>query len=153
MNGFYSYADNHKVVSADGMLELHLDNLVWKSDVGHAAPKIYFAADGVLTIEAYESQSIRIPYKCNLPGYYCKGDSLGKSGWISIGGEDKDIPEQIWNYTLQKGGAYEDKVKNEATQLPVRIITLGGRYDGDAQRWSNPKVESQILRPIAFPAK
>lgn len=151
VNGFYSYADNHKVVSADGALELHLDNLVWKSDVGHAAPKIYFAADGILTVEAYMSQAIKFPYKCNLPGYYYENDFLGKDGYMFIGGADTKRSEKIEYFTIQRGGAGEDKVKNEATQLPVRIITLGGRYDGDAYLWGGANAD--ILRPISFPAK
>lgn len=153
VNGFYSYADDHKVVSADGALELHLDNLVWKSDVGHVAPKIYFAADGVLTVEAYQSQTIRVPYKCNLAGYYPHGGQFGESeGYVGAGGLGGERKEQIWNYTIQTGGGGgADIVKNEATQLPVRIITLGGRYDGDSHRWSNE--EAQTLRPISFPAR
>lgn len=151
VNGFYSYADNHKVVSADGALELHLDNLVWKSDVGHAAPKIYFAADGILTVEAYQSQTIRLPYKCNLPGYYPKDSLMGKNNYVGAGGLGGERKEQIWNYTIQRGGAGEDKVKNEATQLPVRIITLGGLYDGDAYLWGGANAD--VLRPISFPAK
>lgn len=148
VNGFYSYADDHKVVSADGALELYLDNLVWKSDVGHAAPKIYFAADGLLTVEAYESQAIRLPSVCNLPGFYCYGDFLGRDGYVAVGGKDYKIREQIIYYTIQKGGSGEDKVKNAATQLPVRIITLGGRYGGDAKMWGNEGADT--LRPITF---
>lgn len=151
VNGFYSYADDHKIVSADGMLELHLDNLVWKSDVGHAAPKIYFAADGVLTVEAYQSQTIRMLYKCNLPGYYAYGGEFGKSeGFVGAGGRGGARAERIQNYTIQTGGGgVADIVKNEATQLPVRIITLGGLYAGDAQLWE----QDEVLFPITFPAK
>ena len=74
-----------------------------------------------------------------------------KNGYVGAGGEDKDNPERIQNYTIQTGGVGEDKFRNEATQLPVRIITLGGVYDGDAYLWGHEN--AQTLRPMTFPAK
>lgn len=151
VNGFYSYADGHKVVSTDGMLELHLDNLVWKSDVGHEAPKFYFADDGVLTVESYESQGVYVPYVCNLPGFYCLGDFLGERGNIIIGASGKKEVSKLANgiryLTIQSGGHNENKVKNASTQLPVRIICKGNKYEGkDAYLWD----EDQTLFPMTF---
>lgn len=151
VNGFYSYADDHKVVSTDGMLELHLDNLVWKSDVGHEAPKLYFAEDGVLTVEAYQSQTIRVPSVCNLSGFYCFDDYLGEHGWVPVGGLGTENVSKLTNgikyYTIQSGGHNENKVKNASTQLPVRIICKGDMYEGkDAYLWD----EDQTLFPMTF---
>lgn len=69
--GFYSYADNHRVVSADGILELCLDDLTWSTEHSYfPAPKIYYAEDGLLTIEAYYEQQIHFHFKVIIDGEY-----------------------------------------------------------------------------------
>lgn len=145
VNGFYSYADDHKVVSADGMLEFYLDNLTWSSDSGHTAPKLYFAEDGILTVEAYGSQVIRVPWKCNLPGYYCLGTSRGKDSTVGVGGYAPEDLHKLDNgikyFTIQTGGGGKERIQNASTKLPVRYISRGDQYSGDAYYWDQDEVQ------------
>lgn len=125
----YSYADDHKIVSTDGMLELNLDGMTWNSATTHGAPKIYYAADGVLTVELYQGQGVRIPTVSNLPSYRA---ALYKDGTIGISGNargQKGTETQM--LTVHKDGVnYHDPAGfNPTTQLPIRVITLGGMYN------------------------
>lgn len=124
----YSYADDHKIVSTDGMLELNLDGMTWKSSTTHKAPKIYYAADGVLTIELYQGQNVRIPASSNLAGYYA---TTYKDGCIGIGSAPRGAKgTEIKQITVHKNGTsdVEPTGFNPSTQLPIRVVTLGGLY-------------------------
>lgn len=94
----YSYADDHKIVSTDGMLELNLDGMTWNSSTTHKAPKIYYGADGVLTVECYQGQGIKIPATSNLAGYHV-GQSY-KWDYINVGGDSRGQKGTVLkNYT------------------------------------------------------
>lgn len=124
----YSYADDHKIVSTDGMLELNLDGMTWSSSTTHKAPKIYYATDGVLTVELYQGQGVRIPATSNLAGYYA---SRYSSGEIGISAAARGVKgTEIKQYTVHKNGtAYGNQEGfNPTTQLPIRVVTLGGLY-------------------------
>lgn len=124
----YSYADDHKIVSTDGMLELNLDGMTWRSSTTHKAPKIYYAADGVLTIEAYQGQGVNIPATSNLPGYRA---SRSNCGYITTGGNSKGQKGTETDVlTVHKDGkSYSDPAGfNPTTQLPIRVVTLGSMH-------------------------
>ena len=124
----YSYADDHKIVSTDGMLELNLDGMTWSSSTTHKAPKIYYATDGVLTVELYQGQGVRIPATSNLTGYYA---SRYSSGEIGISAAARGVKgTEIKQYTVHENGtAYGNQEGfNPSTQLPIRVVTLGGLY-------------------------
>lgn len=121
----YSYADDHKIVSTDGMLELNLDGMTWKSSTTHKAPKIYYAADGVLTVELYQGQGVNIPATSNLAGYYA---SRYKDGHIDVVAAARGIKgTEIKQYTVHKNGTGYGNQEgfNSSTQLPIRVVTLG----------------------------
>lgn len=124
----YSYADDHKIVSTDGMLELNLDGMTWRSSTTHKAPKIYYAADGVLTVEAYQGQGVNIPATSNLPGYRA---SRSNCGYITTGGNSKGQKGTETDVlTVHKDGKpYSDPAGfNPSTQLPIRVVTLGSMH-------------------------
>lgn len=125
----YSYADDHKIVSTDGMLELNLDGMTWNSSTTHKAPKIYYAADGVLTVELYQGQRVKIPATSNLAGYYA--ESSLNSGCISLGSAPRGVKgTEVRQLTVHKNGTsdVEPTGFNPSTQLPIRVVTLGGLY-------------------------
>lgn len=123
----YSYADDHKIVSTDGMLELNLDGMTWRSSTTHKAPKIYYAADGVLTVEAYQGQGVYIPTVSNLPGY-CLETFRGR-GSVCVGGNSRGQKgEVLLQLTLYKNGLDAPEYANPTTQLPIRVVTLGSMH-------------------------
>lgn len=125
----YSYADDHKIVSTDGMLALNLDGMTWNSSTTHKAPKIYYAADGVLTVELYQGQRVKIPATSNLAGYYA--ESSLNSGCISLGSAPRGVKgTEVRQLTVHKNGTsdVEPTGFNPSTQLPIRVVTLGGLY-------------------------
>lgn len=122
----YSYADDHKIVSTDGMLELNLDGMTWHSSTTHGAPKIYYGADGVLTVECYQGQGVKIPAVSHLDGYYA--ERALNSGCIGVGAAARGIKgTEIKQYTVHKNGTgYSNQEGfNPSTQLPIRVVTLG----------------------------
>ena len=122
----YSYADDHKIISADGMLELNLDGMTWNSSTTHKAPKIYYAADGVLTVELYQGQFVRIPTVSNLPGYIL--ETLLNGGYVSIGSASRGVKgTEVRQLTLYKNGLDAPEYANPSTQLPIRVVTLGSK--------------------------
>lgn len=124
----YSYADDHKIVSTDGMLELNLDGMTWHSSTTHKAPKIYYAADGVLTVEIYQGQGVNIPAVSKLSGYRA---TRSNCGYIGVGAAARGVKgTEIKQYTVHKDGkGYADPEGfNPTTQLPIRVVTLGGLY-------------------------
>lgn len=122
----YSYADDHKIVSTDGMLELNLDGMTWRSSTTHKAPKIYYGADGVLTVELYQGQFVRIPTVSNLPGYIL--ETLLNGGYVSIGAAGRGVKgTEVRQLTLYKNGLDAPEYANPSTQLPIRVVTLGSR--------------------------
>ena len=124
----YSYADDHNIVSTDGMLELNLDGMTWSSSTTHKAPKIYYATDGVLTVELYQGQGVRIPATSNLAGYYA---SRYSSGEIGISAAARGVKgTEIKQYTVHENGtAYGNQEGfNPSTQLPIRVVTLGSMH-------------------------
>lgn len=124
----YSYADDHKIVSTDGMLELNLDGMTWHSSTTHKAPKIYYGADGVLTVEIYQGQGVNIPAVSKLSGYRA---TRSNCGYIGVGAAARGIKgTEIKQYTVHKDGkGYADPTGfNPSTQLPIRVVTLGGLY-------------------------
>ena len=124
----YSYADEHKIVSTDGMLELNLDDMTWRSSTTHNAPKIYYGADGVLTVELYQGQFVRIPTVSNLPGYIL--ETLLNGGYVSIGAAGRGVKgTEVRQLTLYKNGLDAPEYANPSTQLPIRVVTLGGMYN------------------------
>ena len=121
----YSYADDHNIVSTDGMLELNLDGMTWHSSTTHKAPKIYYGADGVLTVEIYQGQGVNIPAVSKLSGYRA---TRSNCGYIGVGAAARGIKgTEIVNYTVHKDGkGYADPTGfNPSTQLPIRVVTLG----------------------------
>ena len=124
----YSYADDHKIISTDGMLELNLDGMTWHSSTTHKAPKIYYGADGVLTVEIYQGQGVNIPAVSRLDGYYA--ERALNSGCIGVGAAARGIKgTEIKQYTVHKNGTgYSNQEGfNPSTQLPIRVVTLGSR--------------------------
>lgn len=124
----YSYADDHKIVSTDGMLELNLDGMTWNSSTTHKAPKIYYAADGVLTVELYQGQGVRIPATSNLAGYYA---TTYRDGCVGVSAAPRGVKgTEIKQYTVHKNGTGDANQEgfNPSTQLPIRVVTLGGLY-------------------------
>lgn len=134
-NGFYSYADDHKIVSADGCLEVILDGMQYAEDFNHKDPIVYFGEDGMLTVELYQGQWVKMKANSLLDGYYVANSTT--DGSIEFGaGAKKDTV--IKNRTIQAGGYGVDIIKHESTQLPVRIIGLGSAtsenaLEGDGQ--------------------
>lgn len=129
----YSYADDHKIVSTDGMLELNLDGMTWHSATTHGAPKIYYAADGVLTVEAYQGQGVNIPATSNLPGYRA---SRSNCGYITTGGNSRGQKGTETDvFTVHKDGTgFADPAGfNPTTQLPIRVVTLGSSLSNGAR--------------------
>lgn len=127
----YSYADDHKIVSTDGMLELNLDGMTWNSATTHGAPKIYYAADGVLTVELYQGQGVRIPTVSNLPGY-CLETFLG-CGSVDITSRSRGQKgTETEMLTLHKNDNYWNDT-NPTTQLPIRVVTLGSSLSNGAR--------------------
>lgn len=130
----YSYADDHKIVSTDGMLELNLDGMTWNSSTTHKAPKIYYAADGVLTVELYQGQRVKIPATSNLAGYYA--ESSLNSGCISLGSAPRGVKgTEVRQLTVHKNGTsdVEPTGFNPSTQLPIRVVTLGSSLSEGAR--------------------
>lgn len=124
----YSYADDHKIISTDGMLELNLDGMTWHSSTTHKAPKIYYGADGVLTVEIYQGQGVNIPAVSRLDGYYA--ERALNSGCIGVGAAARGIKgTEIKQYTVHKNGTGYGNQEgfNPSTQLPIRVVTLGSK--------------------------
>lgn len=122
----YSYADDHKIVSTDGMLELNLDGMTWHSSTTHKAPKIYYGADGVLTVECYQGQGIQIQATSNLAGYHVGRND--KWTYTGVGGNARGVKgTETQMLTVHKDGkSYSDPAGfNPTTQLPIRVVTLG----------------------------
>ena len=134
-NGFYSYADDHKIVSADGCLEVILDGMQVKENFDHKNPFVYFAEDGMLTVELYQGQWVRMKANSLLDGYYVVDENL--DGTITIGGSQKK-GSAVRQCSIQAGGRGTDIIKHESTQLPIRLIGLGSAtsenaLEGDGQ--------------------
>ena len=134
-NGFYSYADDHKIVSADGCLEVILDGMQFKENFDHKNPFVYFAEDGMLTVELYQGQWVRMKANSLLDGYYVVDENL--DGTITIGGSQKK-GSAVRQCSIQAGGRGTDIIKHESTQLPIRLIGLGSAtsenaLEGDGQ--------------------
>ena len=134
-NGFYSYADDHKIVSADGCLEVILDGMQYAEDFNHKDPIVYFAEDGMLTVELYQGQWVRMKANSLLDGYYVVDENL--DGTITIGGSQKK-GSAVRQCSIQAGGRGTDIIKHESTQLPIRLIGLGSAtsenaLEGDGQ--------------------
>ena len=130
----YSYADDHKIVSTDGMLELNLDSMTWNSSTTHKAPRIYYAADGVLTIELYQGQHVEIPATSNLAGYYAEHST--NSGSISFGSAARGVKgTEVRQVTIHKNGTHWGSPEgfNPSTQLPIRVVTLGSSLSEGAR--------------------
>ena len=128
----YSYADDHKIVSTDGMLELNLDGMTWKSSTTHKAPKIYYAADGVLTVELYQGQGVNIPTTSNLPGYIL--ETFHNRGYVTIGSASRGVKgTEVRQLTLYKNGLDAPEYANPTTQLPIRVVTLGSSLSEGAR--------------------
>lgn len=133
-NGFYSYADDHKIVSTDGNLELNLDRMTWHATTTQPAPVMYYAADGVLTVECYQCQAIEIPAVNHLAGYdlgpyqykncvLIAGQSQGKKGEII---EYHSVYNPMISWT-------DPASESPTTKLPIRVITLGSGTSNGAQ--------------------
>ena len=133
----YSYADNHKIISSDGLLELNLDAMTYNSSTEAFKPVIYYGADGILTVEAWGGQGVHIPVTVHKDGYELTGSDkypVGGTGSseirgttikingkrvIGVGGSSKGKNELIY-YSIYKKGT---EVSND-TLLPIRVITL-----------------------------
>jgi len=123
-NGFYSYADDHKIVSTDGNLELNLDGTHWHASTTQPAPVMYYAADGILTVECYQAQFIRIPMANHVAGYKLATNSDEIYVGSASGGKKG---ERIETYTVYNPeiGLGKPEAAYPTTQLPIRVITLG----------------------------
>ena len=138
----YSYADDHKIISTDGMLELNLDGMTWYSATTHKTPKIYYAADGVLTVECYQGQGVEIPTVSNLPGYVL--ETFHNDGTVCVGGDGRGQKgTEIQMLTLYKNGLDAPEYANPTTQLPIRVITLGSMLSNGA-RSLNPTATGSL---------
>lgn len=139
----YSYADDHKIISTDGMLELNLDGMTWISATTHKTPKIYYAADGVLTVECYQGQGVRIPATSNLAGYRA---SRSNCGYIGVSGNARGQKgTETHTFTVHSSGTgFDDPAGfNPTTQLPIRVITLGSMLSNGA-RSLNPTATGSL---------
>lgn len=142
----YSYADDHKIISADGMLELNLDGMTWNSSTTHKAPKIYYAADGVLTVECYQGQGVKIQATSNLAGYHVGFNS--KWAYISVGAAARGVKgTEIVNYTVHKDGTPYGSPEsfNPSTQLPIRVVTLGSSTSDGSRDLAQDATGSLVL--------
>ena len=100
--------------------------MTWNSSTTHKAPKIYYAADGVLTVELYQGQFVRIPTVSNLPGYIL--ETLLNGGYVSIGSASRGVKgTEVRQLTLYKNGLDAPEYANPSTQLPIRVVTLGSK--------------------------
>lgn len=131
-NGFYSYADDHKIVSTDGNLELNLDRMTWHATTTQPAPVMYYAADGVLTVECYQCQAIEIPAVNYVPGYKLHTNADYINVGAASGGKKG---ERVDMYTVYNPeiGLRKTEAAYPTTQLPIRIITLGSGTSNGAQ--------------------
>lgn len=142
----YSYADDHKIVSTDGMLELNLDGMTWNSSTTHKAPRIYYAADGVLTIELYQGQHVEIPATSNLAGYYAEHST--NSGSISFGSAARGVKgTEVRQVTIHKNGTHWGSPEgfNPSTQLPIRVVTLGSSTSDGSRDLAQNATGSLVL--------
>ena len=128
-NGFYSYADDHKIVSADGCLEVILDGMQYAEDFNHKDPIVYFAEDGMLTVELYQGQWVKMKANSLLDGYYVVDGGTDSTIEIGAGARKHTAVRQC---SIQAGGYGVDIIKHESTQLPVRIIGLGSATSDNA---------------------
>lgn len=140
-NGFYSYADNHKIISTDGLLELSLDNMTWISGYKYEIfpPKVYFAEDGMLTVELYPMQRVYLYSKCMLERYvpYIEEyfDLVNHDvGYFQFGrvlayaGDRDECGEKISYYGILNKSS-EGITTSNTTKLPIRVITLNATTD------------------------
>ena len=140
----YSYADDHKIVSTDGMLELNLDSMTWNSSTTHKAPRIYYAADGVLTVELYQGQGVNIPTTSNLPGYIL--ETVHNRGYVTIGSASRGVKgTEVRQLTLYKNGLDAPEYANPSTQLPIRVVTLGSSLSEGARSLAQNATGSLVL--------
>ena len=140
----YSYADDHKIVSTDGMLELNLDSMTWNSSTTHKAPRIYYAADGVLTVELYQGQGVNIPTTSNLPGYIL--ETFHNRGYVTIGSASRGVKgTEVRQLTLYKNGLDAPEYANPSTQLPIRVVTLGSSLSEGARSLAQNATGSLVL--------
>ena len=142
----YSYADDHKIISTDGMLELNLDGMTWNSSTTHKAPRIYYAADGVLTIELYQGQHVEIPATSNLAGYYAEHST--NSGSISFGSAARGVKgTEVRQVTIHKNGTHWGSPEgfNPSTQLPIRVVTLGSSTSDGSRDLAQNATGSLVL--------
>lgn len=123
-NGFYSYADDHKIVSTDGNLELNIDAAHWHASTTQPAPVMYYAADGLLTVECYQAQFIRIPIINHVAGYKLVTNSDELYVGSASGGKKG---ERIETYSVYNPeiGLGKPEGEHPTAQVPIRIITLG----------------------------
>ena len=128
-NGFYSYADDHKIVSTDGCLEVILDGMQFDNDYTHKDPIVYFGEDGMLTVELYQGQWVKMKANSLLDGYYVVNGGTDSTIEIGAGAKKNNSVRQC---SIQAGGYGVDIIKHESTQLPIRLIGLGGVYDEGA---------------------
>lgn len=133
-NGFYSYADDNKIVSTDGNLELDLSSMTWHATTTQPAPVLYYAADGMLTVEIYQRQAIEVPAVSHVAGYnlgaynykncvLLAGQSRGKKGEV-VEYHSIHNPDYSWS---DPAGEYP------TTKLPIRVITLGSGTSNGAE--------------------
>lgn len=158
-NGYYSYADNHKVVSADGRWEINLNQLFFLRQTSVPAPVVYYGEDGMLTVEAYNLSLVKAGCKI-LDNNYRFGDGervesgsynesrgLPAGQYTSLGGGDTNSDEVriLWLKLRAKDGSGAINV------LPVRNITLGGAFANGAKLLELPEVITYY--PTTFTVK
>lgn len=152
----YSYADNHKIISSDGLLELNLDAMTYDSSTEAFKPIIYYGADGILTVECWGGQGVFIPVTVNKAGYELAGsmkypecepgmkEFKGKTKKVNnkrvivVGGMQKG-DNAIAYYSIKQVGKENTVAVNGTTLLPIRVITLK-----DEDIWGNHVPETPI---------
>lgn len=157
-NGYYSYADNHKVVSADGRWEINLDQLYFLRKTSVPAPVVYYGEDGMLTVEAYNLSGVMAgctildnSYKIidganNTDGLYSDaGLPIGQ--YVGLGGGDNSKETRVeWKRARNK-----QNIDTVINVLPVRNITLGSAFANGAQELGLP--ERVTYYPTTFTVK
>lgn len=152
-NGYYSYADNHKVVSADGRWEINLDQLFFLRKTSVPAPVVYYGEDGMLTVEAYNLSGVLAGCTI-LDNNYRFGDGIDEDGlhhaglpagqYAGLGGGNKTEVE--WMKLRAKDGNGE-----AINVLPVRNINLGSAFANGAEELELP--ERVTYYPTTFTVK
>lgn len=128
---WYSYADEHTIISKDGLVEINLDNFTLDASesIIENPAKIYYAADGLLTIE-YTNSVVQASGTSLVDGYrFC----------TLSGSEDVQEGENLTYYTIIETGKLRPwgEIVHPDAKLWVRIIKNKKKMTED-DYWDRP---------------